>query len=410
MPITTNKLARLLLAAYLLCAAPLFLFAQEPAPLSDPPADASTDTTPATSAAVPPDVPSDMAADVPATVSLQDPCLTDAGGEQVDPHPDAWIDRLHSGLYRMTCTSASWFDGLFGNRRYDEEYRATHGSVTMGTLYSERDSFEPLLRFKARLYLPQLSSRFNAFIGRTDRDDFLTETQSDLYSLPETFNRNRDDSVFLGLGYNDRMTKRGSFDADAGVRLDLPLDPYIKGSYRYTRPLGRRNLLRLRETIFWQNSEGFGSTALVEWNRVVGRDYLLRWGNSGTFSEESDGVRWYSNLTMYQLIDSQRAFAYELAYNGSTDRDVPVTDYGVAVIYRQRVWRDWLLVELRSGVDWPRFELTERRRANLNAGISFELRFGNNKGADLTAPREPPAAANPESPAPVPPHQVPPHQ
>jgi hypothetical protein len=280
-------------------------------------------------------------------------------------------------LFRFTCSTATWFDGLFGNRRYDDEYRETHGSLTAGVRWSERDSFDQLLRFRVRLYLPQFNESLYAFVGRTDREDFITDSQSDLYVLPDRFNRGTDDEVFVGFGYKEKMRKRGSFDADAGVRVRFPMDPYVKGSYRFVRPLGERNLIRLRETIFWQRSERFGTTALVEWDHILAEEYLIRWTNSGTFSQNTEGIRWYSTLTLYQLLNDERAFAYELAANGSTDRDVPLTDYGAAVIYRQRVWRDWLLIELRAGVDWPREELTEDRRTNLNGGIAFEMRYGN---------------------------------
>ena len=63
----------------------------------------------------------------------------------------AVIDRIHSRLYRLTCSSASWFDGLFGNTRYDEDYRATNGSLTAGTLWSERKSWQEVLRFRAKV-------------------------------------------------------------------------------------------------------------------------------------------------------------------------------------------------------------------------------------------------------------------
>lgn len=309
----------------------------------------------------------------PATSSLpedaRDPCESNVELE-------AWIDRLQSGLHRITCSSAWWFDGLFGNRRYDEEYRATHGTAYVGEAWSQRDGFDSILRFKARFYLPQINKRFNAFIGRSEADDIVQEATPEQYSLPAQFSGRDDDSVFLGLGYNERMTKRGSFDADAGVRVRFPLDPYVKGSYRFSRPVGENTLFRFRETIFWQKSEEFGTTALIEWDRILGPDYVLRWTTSGTYSEVSEGLRWYSNVRLYHLLSKERAFAYEIAANGSTDAPAPLTDYGAAVIYRQRMWRDWLLLELRTGIDWPRYSPFEQRTSNLNGSLVLELRFG----------------------------------
>jgi hypothetical protein len=178
------------------------------------------------------------------------------------------------------------------------------------------------------------------------------------------------------LGYNEAMKKRGSFDLDAGVRISDPIDPYVKGSYRFSRPLGEHDLLRLRETLFWQQREGFGVSTLVEWNHVFNRDNLLRWTNTAIFSENSIGMRWHSDLYLYHLVNTDRAFALELFTNGSTRLEVPLTTYGSAVIFRQRVWRKWLFLELRAGVDWPSYFSYDERRPNPNGALTFEMRFG----------------------------------
>jgi hypothetical protein len=265
---------------------------------------------------------------------------------------------------------------LFGSRPFDSEYRATHGTVTVGGQWSQHRGFDKTLRFQGRFYFPQITQNFNAFVGRADRNDIVDDTRSEVFDLPKQFNTGLDESVFVGLGFNEKMKKRGSFDLDAGVRIDNPIDPYVKGSYRYSRPIGESNLLRLRETLFWQNKEGFGTNLLVEWNHVFNSENLLRWTNSGLFSEKSIGVRWSSDLNLYHLIDTERAIALEMFANGNTLFEVPLTTYGTAVIFRQLVWRKWLYLELRTGVDWPRDFLGEERKLDPNAALSFEMRFG----------------------------------
>lgn len=315
------------------------------------------------------DASSDAAAPPPSEPPKTRPCV-----DQEDLR--AWIDKLHSSLYRFSCTSVSWFDGLFGSRQFDNEYRQTHGTVTVGALWSKQGGFDKTLRFQGRFYFPQITQNFNAFIGRADRNDFVDETRSELFDLPKQFNTGLDESVFMGLGFNERMKKRGSFDFDAGVRLSDPIDPYAKGSYRFSRPLGGNDLMRFRETIFWQKKEGFGTSLLVEWNHVFDSDNLLRWTNTGLFSENSIGMRWYSDMNLYHLINSERAIALQMFANGSTRFEVPLTTYGTAVIFRQRVWRKWLYLELRTGVDWPQYLEVAERKLNPSAGLSFEMRFG----------------------------------
>ncbi len=302
----------------------------------------------------------------------------EAAATSCDPHyaKGTLVDRLHSRLYRITCSSASWFDGLFSNKRYQEDYRATYGNLYAGSTWSQQGDFDKVLRFQARLYLPRMRNRLHAFVGRVDRDEFVTESANELRALPLAFNRNLDDSMLLGLGYSEPLKRRGSFDADIGTPTRWPPDPYVKGSYRYARPVGESNLIRFRETLFWQDSEGFGTTTRVDWDRVLTDDHLARWTASGTLSEITDGMSWYSTLTLYQVLGKERALAYEVAAGGHTDRAVPLTDYGFSTIYRQTIGRSWLWLELRAGVDWPREFPEQQRRSNLNAALAFELRYG----------------------------------
>jgi hypothetical protein len=44
------------------------------------------------------------------------------------------------------CHTASRFDGFFGNARFDDEYQATYGSIAVGSLWDERDRWEPIER------------------------------------------------------------------------------------------------------------------------------------------------------------------------------------------------------------------------------------------------------------------------
>ncbi len=326
------------------------------------------------------DVPVSTAETEPPTAKLV--CTDEASG-------DAIIDKIRSRLYKLTCSSASWFDGLFGNSRYDEEYRSTYGSLTTGALWSERKSWQEIVRFRAKLALPQMNKRLHAFIGRVDRDDYISEAEPQVYGLPDDFNRNSSEQTLLGIGYNEPLKKRGSFDTSTGVRITFPLDPYVKGSYRYARPIGERNLIRLRETLFWQHSEEFGVTSRVDWDRVIGEQNLMRYTASGTYSQVSEGLRWFANVTLFHFVSTHRAFAYEAFLNGSTDHVIPLTDYGAFVVYRQLIWRDWLLLELRGGVDWPRDLPIERRRSNLNGGLAFELRFGRSSDRDAVTPTPP---------------------
>jgi hypothetical protein len=298
------------------------------------------------------------------------------------PGEPGWLSQMRAGLYRTTCSSAAWFDGFFGNARFDDEYEAMHGSVAVGAAWDERDQWDPSLRFRIRVKLPQLSEKLDAFIGRVDPKEYTTELRDDFDTLPRQFARQDDDATLLGLGYGQFGRRGGHFGASVGTKLRSPLEPYAKGNYRYARTFLDHNLIRLRETIFWEEEEHFGVTSRVDLERVLAADYLVRWSGSGTLSERSEGVRWYSNLTLYHNLSNGRAFAYQAVIGGESDSEVEIADYGLRVLFRRRIFYEWLFLELRSSITWPRETLLERRESNLGAGIAVEMMFGEREPYD----------------------------
>jgi hypothetical protein len=296
------------------------------------------------------------------------------------PQGPAWIDRMHEALYRSMCSTAIWFDGYFGSARFDDEYQATHGSLAVGALWDERNHWDPSVRFRVQMNLPQMADRFSAFVGKVDPDEYVTEQRDDFDTLPRQFGREGDDAVLFGLGYSQPRRRGGHFDAGAGVSLDSSTEPYVKGTYQIALPILARNLLRLRETVFWDNGERLGATTRFDLERLFTDDLLARWTGSATFTQETEGVRWFSNVTLYQNLGNGRALSYQVGLTAESDRDVPITDYSLRVIYRRTIFeRDWLFLELRSSVTWPRDTLLERREPNIGAGVAVEMMFGERK-------------------------------
>jgi len=230
-----------------------------------------------------------------------------------------------------------------------------------------------------RLQLPQWDSRISAFAGRVGESDYISDTEGDFEALPSRqFGDLEDESVLLGLGYSNPERTGNDFDAGVGVRLDTPIDPYARVRYEVVRAFAEDYVFTARETLFWQNSEGFGSTTRVTLDRPLSDRFLLRWANVGKFTEETTGLEWYSQVTLFQSVGERTGLAWQAQIEGQTDNEVQITRNAVRLIMR-RQFRDfkWLFLELRGGVGWPRMKLTEEREASPELGIALEMQFGN---------------------------------
>jgi hypothetical protein len=294
------------------------------------------------------------------------------------PTPEAFIDRTHRGVFNAVWRSAMRMDHLFGSTSDETIYQQTSGSIAPALLWDEFDGFQPRVRFQVDVPLPHMNKRLHAFIGRVNRDEYVTERQRESGAIPRQYGPVEDDETLFGIRYREPR-QGGRFEADAGLRIRSPLDPFVKGSYRFMWGSSESTLLNLRETVFWQNSEKLGITSRVDIERIVRDTWLLRWTGSGTLSQKTDGVRGYTALTLMRGLPNRRAIAAEIFTTGEFDAPVPTENYGVKLAYRRSVSRDWLVLESRLSCTFPREEITQQREASWGIGIGLEMFFGTNE-------------------------------
>jgi hypothetical protein len=288
---------------------------------------------------------------------------------------DPWIDRVHRDIFNAIWRSAMQVDQWFGATADEPAYMETRGSIAPALLYDEFDGFQPRLRFNVEVPLPQLNGRFQAFIGRVNRDEYVTERRPESGAFARQYGPTEEDTTLLGIRY--REPRQGShWEADAGLRIRSPIDPFVKGGYRFTSGDSEHTLFSFRETAFWENSEGFGFTSRVDIERVLADVWLVRWALSGTVSQESREGRGYTAFTVLRGLPNRQALAAELFTEGEYDAPVPVGDYGLKLAYRRSVVRDWLVLETRLSLTFPKDLPEQRREPTWGVGIGLEMFFG----------------------------------
>jgi len=296
--------------------------------------------------------------------------------KEIKPERDKVLDRVRRTLAVTACASSAWLDSMFGDQFYYDAYLNTRGSLSVGTLWSEYDGFDPRLRARVRLQLPQWDQRISAFAGRVGEDDYISDTEGEFNALPtRQFGGLEDESVLVGLGYSSPDRTGNDFDAGVGVRVDLPLDPYARARYEIVRTFAEHYVFRARETVFWQNSEGFGSTTRFNIDRALSDRFLVRWNNLAKYTEETQGVELFSEVTLFQRLNDRTGIAWQNYVTGASDAEVDLQRFGARAIMRRQMTPSWLFLEVRAGVGWPRMKEEEKREASIEAGIAFEMQF-----------------------------------
>ncbi len=307
-----------------------------------------------------------------ARANQPDPCLA---GSEPSGH---WLDRAQRGLSWSVCGTARWFDGFFGDRnRYEPGVAGSYGRVNAFTLYDERTGIDQDFNFRSRFALPTLEQRARLIVGRGEERELIEERGTDdTPTLPERFDEVEDASWLLGLGLQKGEGLKRGFDTSFGIRLRNPPDPYSKLRYFHNWGLSDEALFRWRQTGFWTERRGFGTTTDLDLDLLLSDVLLLRWSNAGTLAEDRDGLDWSSSLNLFQSLSNRRALTYRTFIYGETGAPESLTSYGIELRYRQRILRKWLFLDLATGARWPKFSIDDLRESSLSVGIGLEMYFG----------------------------------
>jgi hypothetical protein len=281
------------------------------------------------------------------------------------------LEESRKEVREATEWAARRVDSWFGNIPFEEGGKISKGRIRLRTIWREHDEVDVNLRFRVRMTLPNLQDKAHVFIGSENerdlvrgRPDTVTEQQRLLRE-----NKQDDDTFFAGIGLN--LLDLLSFSV--GLR-DLH-KPYVKVRYIYTWQIDARNELEFTETGFWALDDGFGATTSVDYEHAFSPVLSLRWLNSGTVSEEDDGLDWFSSLGLYRRFGELSLLSGELIADGETGNEVDIEEYGVLVKWRQPLYRDWLFVEFSTGHYWVREKLADDREGKWALGVGVQMNF-----------------------------------
>jgi len=285
------------------------------------------------------------------------------------------LDVTRRDLWEMLCSASLWFDGLFGRYGSLEAAEQVSGRAELSGLRTNLEGTKVKTGLDVNVRLPHLEQRLNAFFGRSDPQDYVRDRQEGFGLRSDFVSLESEEKWLAGLGYSLPGAVGERVSLRTGVAGGVNATVFGQAIYRQSFLAGGRDLWHLREVAFWRSREGFGFTSNVDWDHVVSKTLLLRWGTVGTVSEGTHGVDWRSVLVLYQNLHESRAMAYEAFARGVTGT-LGLTEYGGRLIYRQSVFRSFFYVNVLGGYSWLRLSPDEPHHGTITVGLGGELWFG----------------------------------
>ncbi len=288
------------------------------------------------------------------------------------PRPDRrWIDtidRYHEAACGYVVSWGEGMDGWLADRLRDPRQSSdgnqpplvyepaqaeeSEGSrVILTPVVEAREHSGPSvgLKLRAKLSLPRVSERVDLIFDSDFDDSDLTPNISRAGDVGQ---RTPDQgAATVRLRLNDVYKFKTSIDT--GLKFKPEPVPRIGLRGRLTRP--STNLLaRYTQIFFWDGKERLGLRSTLDLEQSKKNVYLRRSSTSIRWSEGSDGVRGGQTFQFYRFLSERRAIGLSIGAFGPLEPSAHVETYSARLSWRRRIHRDWLFMEIETGVDWPR--------------------------------------------------------
>lgn len=310
-------------------------------------------------------------------------------GPQIDPcatikvEGETWLDQTHGFVEREICQPAVWFDNFFGWDHVLEDVRpGTFVKWRNSARWTEGQNVQYVGDLYLRYELPalhRLMKRARLVLeSRSEEDKFKTQPGQpvDPGFNPDTGNRTGSIAV-----QTDLFTYLYSLARlDTGLKLHLPLDPFARFRYQYTKPFGEVYLVRFQETALFRYIEHFTETTQIDLERKITTFTLIRWSNYATYTEGTAGITWNTGVSLITQLTPKSAISYDTSMWGVSHPDWHTQNYRVGILYRKNIYRPWLFFELAPEVTWPR-DASQRDFPGKKSSVyalmtTLEMQFG----------------------------------
>lgn len=307
-----------------------------------------------------------------------------AAQNDVSPLPDSGLivaaetdepnrfDDLHDTLEERLRASATWLDSFFEDERHETESNKTSFRLRFEVFNEVADSASFNIKGNLRLLLPNTGERLMLVVsGSPDSEEDITDTDED--DIREEFESTDEENLSVGLQYYLLRKLKRNLSAQGGLRFRSG-GPVVYTGVRYRElvDLGTWDL-RMTERLRWYSDNGFESKTNVDFERPVFEEMLFRTALQGSWFQDESGFFYDVNFRLFQPLSDRRVLEYQLNNQFQTSPNNRLEQSSIRLRYRQRLWRDWLALELIPQVRFPR---SRDFKATPGAMVRFELTFG----------------------------------
>jgi hypothetical protein len=269
------------------------------------------------------------------------------------------VEETHEQLEQGILDQVIRLDDFFGTAQTETRRRTSYEFRWRSGIRVERGKslkLKPDITLRASLVLPRTSEKLRLFISGENQIETLSP------ALPKDpgnpgFDRTAQPAArIVNTEFRYRLIEEPDRNLFiwAGVRIVLPLEPFVRGRFQITHNFSKIFLIRVGETLFVKPKEIIGETTEVSLERLLDEKTIVRLAGTGTLSQGFHGMEWGSELSWIRELSAKSAITFTGGIYGSSTPSTIANNYRLLTRYRQNFLAEWLFYELEPEISWPR--------------------------------------------------------
>lgn len=260
-------------------------------------------------------------------------------GENIDPARQRvgnWVDNTSRSI-----------DNFFSTQGSHEVDNESYIRVGQELDWMEGEGFNNDFNLRYRIDLPTAEERLRLIIESDPEESQGTLAEQGSGRLAND-QRDRRTST-LGLGWLEKHDKRKRWNhhLGAGVRLHLPLDPYVRLT---SKRLWRLNdgpwQLESNNRVSWFNNDGYSARTRWDVGRSLSKRRHLRFVTNVQWRETEDTLEYSETAELNHRLNDRSALRYSALAIGESASNPRMTDYYLQTRYRRDLHKGVLFADV----------------------------------------------------------------
>jgi hypothetical protein len=261
---------------------------------------------------------------------------------------DIIIVEGETSKFNQAVNMGEWLDHFFNDERLEDEINYTRLRFRGDAFFQDGEGVQLKPDVDVKLSLPGLERRLLLFFNGD-----LNEGFDDAESGVDRLEPDEEENVLLGLQAFFNATRRLNISVRGGLRF-RDGSPVLFAGPRYRKIFDLDPwALRVTAEARWFTDEGLATRTFLDLDRKFNNNLFLRITPSLSWSEEEENLQYRGFARLYHRVSNKTVLQYSVFAKFDTDTEGSLVDARLRVAWRQKIIRDWLVIELAPEVTFP---------------------------------------------------------